>query len=294
MKGRCIGVSLYSIYARFLKKYKVIKSLPESVTAMGTPQYTCPKGSFTVEAAVILPLVACFFSFLLFFFQVMQVQLSVQNALEKTGRNLALLAAVELDEQTEDTREIAYFSLAKASVYMELKEDEKIEQYISGGVLGVSLLASETEGDFITLEANYGMKFPVDLLGKKYFWIKQKASFRKWTGWRAINGNNAEDILVYITQYGEVYHQRKSCPYLSLSIQKVKLNQIWRLRNKSGGIYRACETCEGEKTRDRIVYVTDYGERYHYEVDCSGLKRTIYQKKLSEVEEKNPCPKCWK
>lgn len=160
--------------------------------------------------------------------------------------------------------------------------------------MGISLLASETEGDFITLEANYGIQFPVNLLGKKIFLLNQRASFRKWTGWHSLDVDEADTILVYVTENGTVYHQRTSCPYLSLSIRRVSSRLIKWLRNKNGGIYRECERCGKESTIETMVYITDYGDRYHYAIDCSGLKRTIYQKRLSEVEGKSPCSKCWK
>ena len=42
-----------------------------------TPGCTCPSGSMTLEAAVVVPILACLFTFVLFFFRVMQVQLCV-------------------------------------------------------------------------------------------------------------------------------------------------------------------------------------------------------------------------
>ena len=100
MKGRCIGVSL--MIARHKKSNNSIKSLPESMLfKLETPQCICLKGSLTVEASVILPLLACFFSFLLFFFRILQVQLTVQEALEDTGRVLAVISECELSESEE-------------------------------------------------------------------------------------------------------------------------------------------------------------------------------------------------
>jgi len=294
MKGRCIGVSLYNIFAQYYKKYVVIESLPESMSHSETPQCICRKGSFTVEAAIILPLLACFFASVLFYFQIMQVQISVQGALESTGRKLALLSSIELEDKTEKMKETTYLALAKTFVYSELKSCDEVRKYVNGGALGISLVASEIGGDNISLEANYGMKFPVNLLGKHLFWINQKTYFRKWIGWHRKDIQNPGTVWVYVTPHGEVYHQRRSCPYLALSIHEVKLAYVEILRNMNGERYRACELCIEENTQGDIIYVTDYGECYHYELTCSGLKRTIYQKRLSEVEEWDSCTKCWK
>ena len=72
-----------------------------------TPGCTCPSGSMTLEAAVVVPILACLFTFVLFFFRVMQVQLCVQDALEDTGRTLSVYAAVK------DSQEEKYAVLAK-------------------------------------------------------------------------------------------------------------------------------------------------------------------------------------
>lgn len=55
----------------------------------------------------MVPILACLFTFVLFFFRVMQVQLCVQDALEDTGRTLSVYAAVK------DSQEEKYAVLAK-------------------------------------------------------------------------------------------------------------------------------------------------------------------------------------
>lgn len=280
------------------KKYIVIESLPEGMTMVGTPPFACKKGSFTVEAAVLLPVLACFFTLILFFFQIMHIQLSVQSALEKTGKSLALLAVMEKENMVRDgeakVEDIGYLALAKMFMSGELQKDDHIKRYVNGGVMGISLLSSELSGDYIILNANYKVKFPVEILGKRSFAITQKTCFRKWTGWHAVDTLKQRDMLVYITMYGEVYHMRKSCPYLALSIQKVNTLYVPILRNEAGSKYRECVACKKVEEGRNFVYVTKYGEKYHYSMECSGLKRTIYQKSLAEVEGMKSCTKCWK
>ncbi|MCQ2507536.1 MAG: pilus assembly protein, partial [Dorea sp.] len=43
-----------------------------------------------------------------------------------------------------------------------------------------------------------------------------------------------------------------------------------------------------------LVYVTDYGDRYHSSLSCSGLKRTVYSVPKSEAIGKGACSKCAK
>lgn len=300
MKGRCSGVSLFRYLYVFLYDNKLKETLPGAQAfsryfhinkKRETPHCICRHGSLTVEASVILPLFAAFFAFLLFYFRVMEVQLIVQNALEETGRNLAMLSVKELEEPEE---EIGYLALGKGMLYLNLKDEPVVSQYVSGGAAGVSLLASEFEGDYILLNANYVMRFPVKLLGNQDFSIGQKTQFRKWNGWHSTSEHSGVIELVYVTEYGEVYHMRRSCAYLALSIQKVAYAELWTKRNYNGENYAECELCSAESNLWGEVYITDYGDRYHTTLDCGGLKRTIYQKRLSEIGGMPACKKCSK
>jgi len=297
VKGRCIGVSLFSCFCKDINLKKVKESLPGAQTfwhcvqKRETPQCACLLGSITVEATVIIPLFAGFFSFLLFFFQIMSVQLVIQSTLEETARGLAVLAVNEL-EKTEE--ELDYLLLAKGLLSLKLSEEEEILQLVRGGISGVSLLMSEFEQDEILLRADYGMRFPIGFFGIRDFWISQNAYCRKWTGWNGIKEKDEQMELVYITEYGEVYHVKRSCPYLALTIREVLWNRLDKEKNKNGESYLACELCCDENNFRRIVYVTDYGDKYHNKMTCSGLKRTIYQKRFSEVGGMPACGKCAK
>ena len=298
------GVSL-EITDKGNKKEQDIKSLSDYLSfnkftwlkKWETPQYIRKKASLTVEAAVILPLVAGFLVFFLFYFRIMQIQLSVQEALEESGRRLA---ALSMEENREDSEgELPYLALAKGTILGRLGNDTNVERYVTGGVLGISLLGSEWENDDIILKARYVVKLPIAFFGKKDYWICQRTKIRKWTGWHALDAEKDAERNVYVTKYGEAYHMRKSCPYLELSIQKVMVTAVYGLRNLNGERYECCEYCGndtygGGTGRDEAVYVTQYGECYHFKMDCSGLKRTIYRKKLSEVEDMRACVKCWK
>ena len=99
-----------------------------------TPGCTCPSGSMTLEAAVVVPILACLFTFVLFFFRVMQVQLCVQDALEDTGRTLSVYAAVK------DSQEEKYAVLAKSMFIAKAREDDNIRKFVTGISLGVSIL----------------------------------------------------------------------------------------------------------------------------------------------------------
>lgn len=69
-------------------------------------------------------------------------------------------------------------------------------------------------------------------------------------------------------------------------------SELNSLRNESGGKYHACEKCVHGSSKGSNVYITDQGDRYHNSLTCSGLKRTVYTARISEVPGKRACSKC--
>ena len=116
------------------------------------------------------------------------------------------------------------------------------------------------------------MKFPVSLLGKKSFWLSQQTIYRKWTGWKDELGIQDGDRWVYIAEQGTVYHKTSGCTYLNLSIQSVEDVQIAEYRNESGEKYHKCELCADKINKFGRVYITNYGNKYHTDLNCSGIK----------------------
>ena len=232
----------------------------------------------------------------------MQIYINVQDALEQAGGRIAVLSELEITEniiedaveKKEDVKQnIEYLALTKGQIYLKLKENTAIANYVSGGAMGINLLASEFDRDYILLKANYRVKFPVKLFRNIDFSITQKTRFRKWTGWHSLD-ETEEELFVYITEYGDVYHLRKSCPYLDLSIHCVLKEQIPNLRNKNGEKYAKCQLCKKNEPEKDKVYITDYGNKYHDSINCTGLKRMIYQRKYSDLGGMSGCVKCSK
>lgn len=286
-KGRCIRVFLLNpiLHSK--------KSLPESEqnNRKGTPGCTWQRGSMTVEAAVVLPILVCALAFFLFLFRMIQVGLSVQQVLEEAGREIAVYAQCEREE---DVAETVYLGMAKGIVWSKLRQDSNIGKYVEGKTAGISLAESSFRGDEICLQADYRMKFPVTLLGKKVFWMSQTTRYRKWTGWSVGQGDTDGETWVFVTETGTVYHRTASCSYLTLTIRSVDEAAVGDCRNESGGKYERCEKCAGKENRFQKVYITNYGDRYHTDLNCSGIKRTVEMVRVSEVEGKGACSKCWK
>lgn len=244
------------------------------------------EGSYTAEAAVILPLFAAFMVVLLFFFRGLQVQQMVEDALIDTGRELAVLSY----EEQQGKNVVGLFA-AKLLFLGKLQQEKATDTYIQGGKLAISLARSDFSGDYVELIADYSLRLPMGLFGKVAIPVTQRVKCRKWTGNSGKNSESEEEI-VYITPSGEAYHRNKACSYLKLSVKPVNGSRILEYRNVDGGKYYRCSKCTTENKIYGTVYITDYGSQYHSKVDCVRLKRTIIAIRLSEVGSRHACGKC--
>ena len=121
---------------------------------------------------------------------------------------------------------------------------------------------------------------------------KETMRIKAWTGYEAGGVGEEDDQIVYVTDTGVVYHKNPHCTHLDLSIHAAASSELNSLRNENGGKYHACEKCVHGSSMGGSVYITDQGDRYHNSLTCSGLKRTVYTARISEVPGKRACSKC--
>lgn len=246
-------------------------------------------GSMTLEMVVVLPLFVSFMVFFLFLFRILLVQECMEETLVYTARTLAVTCFAESPE--EQKTQAVLFAEAQLVFRKGLKESGCPSDLIQGGAAGISLLSSEFTGDDIILRAAYEIRLPCVLLGSYRFHFVQCAQSRKWIGNQSLEKNDhLDEQWVYITPHGAAYHCSRTCSYLDLSIHAIRRQTLYIQRNAQGEIYHKCEKC-GVSGTD-MVYVTDYGTRYHGSLACSGLKRTIYMVKRSQVGGRKECSKC--
>lgn len=241
------------------------------------------QASMTVEAAVTLPLFIGFMIFLMFCFRIMQTELAVEQAMMYTARKEA--ASVS---EISDTVHPAKVRLC----FLERAKEEKVPfQYIDGGKEGISFRKSNYEGTELMLHASYHMTVPVGFFGTLTYPKEQEVSARKWTGYAPEEETMGTERLVYVTKSGKAYHGSRECAYLDLSIRTVSQKNVESLRNKNGSRYVQCGSCCKNKN-ENICYITDYGVCYHMDLECRGLKRTVYVISIDEVGGRHPCKKC--
>lgn len=228
---------------------------------------------------------ACFLVALLFFFRVLQVQTDIQEALVYAGRKSAA-------DSSSVTSDIGCVGLAAGYFRNELKTSSPVQKYVKNGVNGISLIDSRAEDDYIVLKASCRITVPIGFFQLDSIRLLVGNKSRKWTG-KTEGVEGGSDPIVYYTETGTVYHTTKTCSYLDLSVHSAKFQEIVGLRNKNGHKYNACSKCAAKKGETYIVFITDFGTVYHVDAACPGLKRTIYEAHLSEVNLR-PCKKCSK
>lgn len=249
----------------------------------------CPGASVTLEMAVVLPLFVSFMVFFLFLFRVLLVQESMEEALVYASRTIAAACWEESVQEQKSQAEL--LASARLALQKGWKESDCPLAFIRGKAAGVSLFSSKLTGDDIVLRATYEIRLPCVLLGTYSLHFVQCTQSRKWIGNRTLEQTDgSDDEWVYITPYGTVYHRDRACRYLDLNIRAQSRQSLLALRNADGKIYRQCERCGASGSG--TVYVTDYGDRYHSSLTCSGLKRTIYMVKLSQTGGRKACSKC--
>ena len=176
--------------------------------------------------------------------------------------------------------------------FLKSAKEEKVPfEYIDGEKAGISFRKSDYEGTELMLHASYRMTIPIGFFGTLRYPAEQEVSARKWIGYIPQEEGAGEKKLVYVTKTGKAYHSSRECAYLDLSIRTVNQKEVTSLRNKSGSRYMRCGSCCKNK-KEKVCYITDYGTCYHMDLECRGLKRTVYVISLDKVGKRHPCKKC--
>lgn len=292
---------------------RIIKKLLNSIkspickTSKEMPFYASfQKASYTIEAAIIMPLFITLMVFGIFIFRVLQVEGGVQRSIDNASRTMAITLGnvsnegesdkdVEINPDdatlgsflTGEGMKIGTIALAQANI----TENRVPVEFVDGGLIGFNFLETEVEGNYIDLKVNYTMTFPVGLLGEFSFDVSQRARNRKWVGYSKVE-NSTDGVYVYITEHGEVYHSSINCTYLRPSVHRVPVGDLDSARNNSGAIYYECQRCKN-KSNSGFVFLTDYGTAFHNDPNCTEIKHNIKKVLYEEVKETmRPCSKC--
>ncbi len=237
------------------------------------------QGSITVEASLAVSIFFLAMVTLMSLFEIMHLQIVIKTALCSVGKQMAVESSVQ---------PIVFPAQMEARLVEAIGEELLDNSMIRGGSEGLS--CSRSRSYFTTtimeLVVDYELEIP-----SLFFYIpvlEQSCSIRikGWSGKEGLGLGAGTGQVVYMTEYGMVYHSDMSCTYLELSIHPI-------IKKEANG-YTACKYCNKSSGEESMVYVTDYGERYHTSLDCRGLKRKVYTVLLEEVYGIGGCGKCVK
>ena len=245
------------------------------------------KGSITLEAALATGFFFLAALCLVYIFEIMCLETVIQNGLHRVGKEIAVEAYVN-------------------PVISHARIEQALVENIGAKRLDRSLIVDGSNGldcsgskqywntTIMDLTVSYQMEIPIFLFRVPLIGKEEAIRIKGWTGYEAKGIDALGTPMVYVTDYGIVYHKDSQCTYLDLSIKMVNRQELANLRNQSGSTYKPCSSCKGKGSDNQKVYVTDYGERYHSSLECSGLKRKIYTIALTDVHGLGGCSKCVK
>ncbi len=222
-------------------------------------------GSITVEAALVLPI---------FLFAMLSV-MYLTDAVRISSANTEKLA-----EQAYKYAKYAYIG----------------ESVTGGSALGDAIDVINGGDDIIDLVQRYNINVPFDLLGAYDPYAVDRVRVRAFTGYDNAKHGTGDDAkpeeMVYVTEYGSVYHRSLGCSHLNFNIRTVDFDKVSKERANDGSKYYACEyCCNLHGGHPAKVYITDDGNRYHSTLSCGALKRTIHEIPLSQTG-LPPCSEC--
>ena len=279
----------YLFFLRLLKRASSIIS------------YRAKKGSMTLEASFVLPFFLFAIINILSAVNIIGAQSRINAALHQIGNKMAF-AGYAYEHSIGSTLPDSLAGVALTEVYargqiVKYVGSSYLEQScIVNGAGGLSMAGSSVmdKGDIIDLKVSYQVKPLIAVMGFKQFSITQRYYGKAWTGYDVtqwVSDTSQEDPMVYITETGTVYHLDRNCVYLNPSIEIINADSVESRRNQDGGKYYPCERC-GTKIGGKEIYITSQGDKYHTQLNCSGLKRTIYTVPLSQTGGRGRCSKC--
>ena len=255
------------------------------------------KGSLTVEASLVLPLFIGAIVTLLFFIQAIKINVNIQKAVyNQTMKVVGYAYYVNVTDPPVVVENLLEGEAIKAMVINELGTEFMNNPYLVNGRNGFLLnFTNIFDEGVIDVALQYKLKVPFDIFGVGEVPFVVRARCKTWSG-ESSDRNEWDTKMVYVTKYGEVYHENKSCTFIKSDVKSCSKSEATVIKNESGERYEPCSLCaEGHASYVTLVYFTKYGNRFHVNENCSNLKSNVFSIEKN-IAEKNyrACSKCAK
>ena len=238
--------------------------------------------SLTTEAALVFPVFFFGVYMLWQLFLLLLFQLSVCREMTDAAMNYAHLGYPERKAKEQET-DISW--LYQPLLWNAFPESDRAEQ--------IWVLCLPEENGSIQVRVSYRFVCEAVFFSEISLPVQQNFRFTPYIGETDSDlfvAEEDEKDIVYVTEYGTVYHESRACGYLNVVVRSVDADKISEKRNSSGRKYTLCERCDNREATE-TVYYSDGGTKYHLVAGCPALKRTVREEFREEVE-LPACHKC--
>ncbi|MCR5837234.1 MAG: hypothetical protein K6G88_12060 [Lachnospiraceae bacterium] len=274
----------------------------------------------TIATSVFLLGTLVMLGLMLVIYRQQSVQISLDNAAKSTAHNIYFteqISKIVMNNKYTDVGTKIDELLEKYDIDKEDENFVKVKDYLQDKALdayikqqfikkmrsrNAGVLADESikEMDFskseyeqnsgqLTVVAKYKIKIPFAPKSFGSVNAEKRAFIKVWNGQSICRDTNK----VYITKSGKVYHSRKDCPHISISISECDYQRIAEKRNLSGGKYYSCpRCCKTEPIYNQQVYYAEYGTTFHLDLGCPSITRNVIEVDISQVGDRTPCKDC--
>ena len=255
------------------------------------------EASMGLEAALVVPLVVFALTALIVLIISLGLQMRVRHVMHESLREVSALPyslGKKKEEVSYPAMKTAAFAALSASFYKNISSENIRDSYIEGGTSGIVLDGSRmfAEGADMKTGISYRIKQPFSIFGLGSVRVDQDCDTYAWLGDSFMKKSHVAEKMVYITPHGTVYHEDRECTYIAPKVFEAALSDIPSKRNASGAKYYECEGCTAKTAiTPSILYITEYGDRYHSDPRCVKIKHEIIEIPISQVGDRRKCSK---
>lgn len=250
-------------------------------------------GSVSIEAAAAFPVILLLFLSFFWALLLFWVHTEIEAKLYSIGNEVVACSYAYSEVFSKENldsdliNEIVSVSFNQGYVVKKLKESPagKWTKNLN------AILSDIKTSDTVDISVTYFVKPIMTVPGFKGVWLTNHFYSKSYTGFSCSKEKDIEDVIVYITKTGSVYHTSLACSSIKSKVDMVSKNDISKVRNKDKAKYYPCKKCSSTDDGN-VVYITEYGNRYHQSINCSELKVDVYGVKLSEVNGRRKCRLC--
>ncbi len=250
-----------------------------------------------LEASLVIPLVVFALTVFITLIISLGVQMRVRHVMHESLREVSALPyslGKKKEEVNFGTMKTAAFAAVSSSFYKIISSENIRSSYIEGGVSGITLDPSGmfVKGADMKVKIRYRIKQPLSVFGLGRISVTQDCDTYAWLGDSFMKNSLTQEKMVYITPHGTVYHEDRHCTYIAPKVFDTALSDVSSKRNASGAKYYECEGCTAKALlKPSVVYITEYGDRYHTDPDCVKIKHEIIEIPISQVGDRRKCSK---